>query len=236
MFKILVIIALFLIIIYILYTLFFRIDYSKRISKAWGLWSNREPYGIYEKHNRIEETLNPDMDRVIVGPNEVELYLDPELLKLYNSAPIPVMKSDILRLGVIYNRGGWYCDMDVKPLIPWTKIIKNYDIILFSEDDNKQYWGCPKEDTTHTLRIAYDLFYIKAKHPFISHVIKILKSRCQTNEFLKSKNACDIMYYTGPDMFTTAYHTYPKKNEIYIYFQQDYKNILEWGKKGDWGL
>ena len=37
-------------------------------------------------------------------------------------------------------------------------------------------------------------------------------------------------------MFTTAYRTYPKKNEIYIYFQSDYKNILEWGKKGDWGI
>ena len=219
-----------------MYFKFFKIDYSKRISKVWGLWSNREPYDIYEKHNRIEETLNPDMDRVIVGPNEVELYLDSELLNLYNSVPIPVMKSDILRLGIIYNRGGWYCDMDVKPSVPWKKIMKNYDVILFSEEDNKEYWGCPKEDRTQTLRIAYDLFYAKAKDDFIKHVINTLKSRCREDGFLKTNNKCDIFYYTGPDMFTSAYHTYPKKERLYLYSENDQKNKFDYGKKGDYGL
>ena len=81
--MILIFIAIILLGIYI-YFKFIKIDYSKRISKVWLNWSNRNPYDIYEKHNRIEETLNPDMDRFIVGSNEAELYLDSELLKLYN--------------------------------------------------------------------------------------------------------------------------------------------------------
>ena len=79
-------------------------------------------------------------------------------------------------------------------------------------------------------------FTVPSLLPKSKQLIKILKSRCRSNEFLKPKTNCDIMYYTGPDMFTTAYHTYPKKNEIYVYSQSEYKNILDWGKKGDWGL
>ena len=48
-----------------IYLKFFKIDYSRRISKVWLNWSNRDPYDIYEKHNRIEESLNPNMDRLI---------------------------------------------------------------------------------------------------------------------------------------------------------------------------
>ena len=146
------------------------------------------------------------------------------------------MKSDILRLGVIYNRGGWYCDMDVKPLIPWKKFMKKNSVILFAEEDFKKYWPCPKEDKTNTLRIAYDVFYAKAKDDFIKHVIKTLKSRCKDDGFLKATTKCDIFYYTGPDMFTSAYHTYPKKGRIYIYIENDYKYKLNFGKKGDYGI
>jgi len=219
-----------------IYFKFFRIDYSRRISKVWGLWSHRDPYDIYEKHNKIEESLNPNMDRIIAGPNDIESYLDSELLQIYNLAPMPVMKSDILRLGIIYNRGGWYCDMDVKPLIPWKKFMKNYDVILFSEEDVKKHWPCQKEDKTQTLRIAYDLFYAKAKDDFIKHVIKTLKSRCKDEGFLKATTKCDIFYYTGPDMFTSAYHTYPNKERLYIYFENDMKGNLDFGKKGDYGI
>ena len=236
MFQYFIIFSILIILGIYMYFKFFKIDYSKRISKVWIPWSNREPYDIYKRHNKIEESLNPNMDRIIVGPNDIELYLDSELLDLYKSSPLPIMKSDILRLGVIYNRGGWYCDMDVKPLIPWTKLMKNYDVILFAEDDNKQYWPCPKEDKTQTLRIAYDVFYIKAKDEFIKHVIKTLKSRCKDDEFLKATTKCDIFYYTGPDMFTHAYHTYHNKESIYIYYENDVKSKFDFGKKSDYGI
>ena len=164
------------------------------------------------------------------------MYLDRELLNLFNKAPVPTMKCDILRIGIIYKRGGWYCDMDIKPLIPWKNFMKNYDVILFSENDVKKHWLCPKEDTTQTLRIHYDLFYAKAKDDFIKHVINTLKSRGREDGFLKTNNKCDIFYYTGPDMFTSAYHTYPKKERLYVYSENDQKNKFDYGKKGDYGL
>ena len=54
--------------------------------------------------------------------------------------------------------------------------------------------------------------------------------------FLKTNTKCDIFYYTGPDMFTHAYHTYPKKERLYIHYENNYKSKLDYGKKGDYGL
>ena len=233
----LLIIIIFLILIYIVCRIFskkdfFKIDYSNRISKIWISWSNRPLYSTYKKHNAIEESLNPNMNRFIAGSEDIHTYLDSELLELYNKAPIKVMKADILRLGIIYKRGGWYCDMDVIPFVSWKNIMKNSDVILFSEDDVKISWPCYKENKKMTLRIAYDVFYAKANDDFIKHVINTLKYRCREKDFLSASTDCDIFYYTGPDMFTTAYHTYTNKERLFVYMKNDYKDKLNLGKMG----
>lgn len=59
---------------------------------------------------------------------------DQELYGLYQQIRIPAAKSDIIRLVLLYNYGGWYFDCDIKINTPLSSFDEN-EIILFKRDD-----------------------------------------------------------------------------------------------------
>lgn len=81
---------------------------------------------------KVEDTieryrqLNPDY--------EIRLHTDDsELLDIYRHnwdhyAPVPSMKSDLIRFSVLQKYGGWYFDIDCIPFVPLDIIIEEYQL------------------------------------------------------------------------------------------------------------
>lgn len=196
-------------------------------------------YGIYAQSHERDVCLNEGYDRVILGPQEVWAFLqDPELRSIYESAPCPVMKADIIRIAALYERGGWYIDMDVLLRCSLEEIrarSPQIPVILFAEEDNKTRWPCPRENRNMKLRIAYDVFFVsKPRDSYLQHAINVLKSRCNQKQFASARNFCGIMFYTGPDMWTTAYHTYPDQGRCRVHSTRVGAELLDFVKAGSW--
>lgn len=70
------------------------------------------------------QALNPDWDVRLHG----EEALAPEYADLYNRIGDRCSRSDLLRLSVLRQEGGWYIDSDFVPLLPLDSLYDEHDI------------------------------------------------------------------------------------------------------------
>ena len=228
-------------------------DLSSQVTKVWGLWSDEAPAGKYACNHGCEMRLNPDADREVVNRTAVDRLFqqlgDDELRRLYDRAPVPVMRSDIVRIAALTLRGGWYADLDVQPRRPWREL-NRASAVFFTEQENKSRWACgPKEDRRFAQRIAFEVFFVdRPRHPFLAHVVRVLKERAkrrartrERSTFESAWSECDIFYFTGPDMFTAAYHGWalsgrgPNRGSVHRYTEQETNDLIDLGKVGAYG-
>ena len=70
-------------------------------------------------------------------------------------------KSDLLRYCLLYKLGGIYLDIDLKPLVPFRQIIKNYDFVTQLSDEINN-------------SVVNGFIYTKKNNPWIFAEIKFL--------------------------------------------------------------
>ena len=178
--------------------------------------------------NVIQHNSNYISQHKIITPSDIESFLDddifPELSDLYFIIPHWVIKTDLVRLLMIYLYGGFYFDSDCFIQKPINAHSKNDNVVLFVE------WVCP----VHTLgprecknpdnqtRIANYCFGCNTKqHPFFKEVIEECISRLKQIfiiENITNPNQQDILWVCGPDVITSVYHR-SKHNytDIFLY-------------------
>jgi hypothetical protein len=121
----------------------------------------------------------------------------------------PVMRSDILRLLVVYDRGGLYCDHDAR----WGKsqMPLDHDFVVFTEyvhtdeavrknmESTREHRGDSPE---YNVRIGNYAFYSRRPH---SQILARCLDRVQERMSLNAGaplSAYGVLYSTGPDAMT----------------------------------
>lgn len=138
---------------------------------------------------------NPGYQHVLMDDEEcresVRSLGDSELLEIYDRLPIPVMKADLWRYAIIYDKGGVYSDIDTTcraPLDSWLPGDINFAVMNEGGEQFCQW-----------------TFAATARHPAMERVVRLLVERCR-GPITMHEHA--IHHYTGPSMFTTAMRAY----------------------------
>ena len=163
----------------------------------------------------------------IVTPNIIEPFINnaefPNLLNLYLLIPHWVVKSDLIRLLIIYFNGGMYSDADCFIQKPFNNHVDNHNIILFTERTcNLSDLGSREcKNPENALRVANFCFGSKTtRHPFFKEVIDECINRLTQLLLIEQKkkfNNNDVLWVCGPDVITTIYHKSKKNyNDIYL--------------------
>lgn len=164
----------------------------------------------------------------IVTPNIIEPFINndifPGLLKLYLLIPHWVVKSDLIRLLIIYFNGGLYSDADCFIKKQFNNDTDNHNIFLFTERIcNLSDLGSREcKNPENVLRVANYFFGSKTKrHPFLKEVIDECINRLTQLLLIEQKKIFDnndILWSCGPDVITTIYHKSKQKyNDIRLH-------------------
>ena len=186
--------------------------------------NERKKFDLYNKNVILNNFKYTKAKINLITPKNVEKILEnnknefPDLLFLYKLIPKWIIKTDLIRLLVIYENGGIYSDVDCfinKNLN--TKLNKGSKVLLFCEKIVKNLNNLGKREikkNEHRLRISNYFFVSKIKkHPFFKKVIdECLKRLKQIFIIEKIKNISqnDILWVCGPDVITTVYHSVKK--------------------------
>jgi mannosyltransferase OCH1-like enzyme len=121
----------------------------------------------------------------------VEQYYGLDMLKLMKSFKVPVMKSDLWRILVIYEFGGIYSDIDTEPVEPldnWIDLSKNFIVGI--------------ENGLHYTQWT---FMAKRKSPIVKSILDVILERCENIDYSKKDF---VHYYTANDAFTEGIRRY----------------------------
>jgi mannosyltransferase OCH1-like enzyme len=191
----------------------------------WFLWGfSNGPNTITGKLFRNTITMhnfNNTESICILNKNECDLIIHKyKANKIYINYKLPIQKCDYFRYFLMYTKGGFYSDFDVVSNVCFKNLCSMYphgQIFLCTEcvltdaevESTKNYKirnGVPEL----TVRVgSYWFGSLNPKHKFWKSVLKL----CDKRSSLEIQDPYDVIYTTGPDMLTTAYHDYIQKND-----------------------
>jgi len=158
----------------------------------------------------------------------VEPLLDmhPDWKTVWPKMPRTVMKSDVARYLVAYERGGTYADYDVRGRSP-PPVKEGTSLVLQVEQTLERWQVSPRSATgreKHYLqRIAQYYFSVEPKHPFFEKVLAESLKRVSglLEEGHKDWSDKWVLWSTGPDIITTVYHDEFENDPSVVLVPQD---------------
>lgn len=125
-------------------------------------------------------------------PSSVRFWVDQDCLELIKELKISnswpeAMKVDLLRVAVISNYGGWYCDADTFPHL--AKLVEHQSAFFVREEGR---------------RFCNGIFFAPQNHPFMTYwESEVIKS---INEMWPHENL--LPFVSGPHALSRAIYTY----------------------------
>jgi len=135
----------------------------------------------------------------------------PRIYEAYLKCPLPVMKADLWRYCIIYERGGIYADADTICLINPNYLINhhtNYNLVFALEGK----YGLPH-------LFCQWWFAAPKKSPILSIIINNIVNKILSTNFDTITDIDFIHKITGPTIFTESIEQYLQMNNI-----PNYKN------------
>jgi len=154
------------------------------------------------------------------------LDLHPGWKSVWAKMPRTVMKSDVARYLVAYEKGGTYADYDVRGRSP-PPVKEGTSLVLQVEQTLERWQVSPRSATgreKHYLqRIAQYYFSVEPKHPFFE---KVLAESLKRVSGLLEEGHTDwsdkwVLWSTGPDIITTVYHDEFENDPSVVLVPQD---------------
>jgi len=194
---------------------------------------------IKYKNNAITWIINnKDWKYILWNSSMIDIFLYtyyPNLLPIYKSFNLMILKIDFIKYVILYHYGGIYCDIDtiaLKSINPLIKYYNNSNIILTKVPPfNKLERAC----LDITLNIDKDMKYLNngiiisnKHHPFWLDIIhNISKTKDTYPDFLHSAN---VFNRTGPLMLMNTYKNH-KYDDIalakYVFLEPCYGYDLQ---------
>ncbi len=133
----------------------------------------------------------------------------PELLELYDFYPRPVQQADFFRVVAVYELGGFYLDLDVHLFSPLDELRRGGLVLTeewrMSEDIFRARHQREPADTRELFQIGNYGFGAAKGHWFLAEVIEEMIRRAEVVN-ASTCTADDVLFSTGPDVFSTVYH------------------------------
>lgn len=160
------------------------------------IWQTyKDPYDSLQPymHDAINtwKNLNPEYEYRYMDDAEASVfilkYYGQDMLNLFNSFPVGVMRGDLWRYLIIHTFGGVYADLDTichKPISTWMK--DDYDMIV-----------CPE----HDLHYCQWAFAASPGNEVIKSVIDLIIERSKNIDYTKPHF---VHYYTGPGVWSAG--------------------------------
>jgi hypothetical protein len=214
---------------------------------VYKIWLENDGNLMPPKYMRYLHKRKPLGSRVVLWSSQLETM---ELVAKYQERfPVindlfwarntsPVMRSDILRLLVIYDRGGMYSDHDTH----WQRkrLNLNYDLIVWTEfahnnEDVRKNMAITREHRGETpeynVRIGNYVFWSRAPHsPVIERCLERVQKRMQKNADAPL-SIYGVLYTTGPDAMTdTIVEGLPDPATLQPFEKCEFANT-EWADK-----
>jgi mannosyltransferase OCH1-like enzyme len=156
--------------------------------------------------------INPDLHFVIYDTEQSNAFMrsyykDHEILKIYEKSLAGPLKADIFRYCILYQYGGFYCDINKALTRPFSSFIQESDTAVISYETN--YVAIPPDADVYK-EIRYpDKYVLQCVFGFQkNHIIlqKMIENICTYYPFFAGqkfpKAKPPILSFTGPGMFT----------------------------------
>lgn len=179
------------------------------------------PKTLYKSVSRFRD-LNPDINFFLFDSKAAEEYLkhwkyDSFFYKLYKESCFGPMKADIFRYCILYDRGGYYCDINKGCSSPLRKLHRSSDTALLSFEKNI----CLIPYDTSSVYIKYPnnkfcqwLFGFTPQHKILEMMLDDIKHNYLYFKDISFENPKEaILNYTGPDRFTYIVRQYLKNRD-----------------------
>jgi mannosyltransferase OCH1-like enzyme len=172
-----------------------------------------------------------------------EYWNNHEIYKVYNRANIPIIKADIFRYCILFDRGGFYIDVNKKYPRPFKDLIESdTDFLFFYDSSYKNLMSDlpPKVffDRLENpfINIFNGFFGIKKNHEILKNMIEYMIQNYplyRKKVFANPKSAVGV--FSGPWAFTKIIYNYYNNSEIQDKFSVASINSnspSEWYMKG----
>jgi len=164
-------------------------------------------------------------------------------LRLFESYAHSIQKCDVARYILMLYSGGTYTDLD-------TENNQKILAVLNNHPEGKVFLGVERVIPTpyaaamaahkirngteeHPVRVANYWMMSAPGHPFWLHVLQMAEERAS----LPVSQNYDVLYTTGPDLLTEAYHTYrqeDKNHEVVLLGKSEFLELLNHRSDGFW--
>lgn len=232
---------------------------SKFPAYIWQTWKHSPASGEFDENLRPLEASwterHPGFIHEVVTDEAAYrlvkyLYASvPEVIEVYDSLPLPVLKADYFRYVILLARGGIYSDIDTRALKSATEWLPaDFDrstvgLVVGIEADasDRKDWA-----EWYSRQIQFCQWTIQAKpgHPVLRDLVATITEdalRMKRKGFLKaSKMDKSVVEFTGPAVFTDAIFSYFNNESFFDYSARlnnisssDFNGITSHKKVGD---
>lgn len=214
-------------------------EIPKIIHMNWGLWDDG---GLPERAQKLLDEWKlalPEHKFIIWDKKKSYNFILEEFpiwVPIWNSCTRKVMLSDLLRTLVVYRYGGMYRDIDLVNKVDIKSVWEKRGTVLFTETIMGQAEadlvgvnepirrGKPEE----LVRVANYAFASAPFEPFLYFLLHEMRIRFD----LPVKNDYDILYITGPALWSTIYDTH--KSCATLIDLENSHNMIEHLAFGTW--
>jgi hypothetical protein len=216
---------------------------ERTLCHVFGLWDplDKMPNNMVQLRE-VARKACPDFRCHLYDPTALTMVIGEERMREIEEVVSQrrVAIADIVRYYLMWLKGGFYLDLDVRVRRDLASIVdacvsNNVRAALFTEhDDCNPSWMGEREDKKHTKRLYNCMFWSQPGHPMWKDCIDLSLSRCRmlsaSNHVLSDT---DILWATGPDVITTVWHT-RKDEDVRVYNYKDSVDVLQHTCAGTW--
>jgi hypothetical protein len=223
------------------------------------LWDRSYPVTLRSTINKLHRSASL-LEPVLYTSGEVLEILEkyPEYRETYHNFPRKIMRADMARLLILYDHGGWYFDLDIKPaqnsMDDFIRVYEHRDAVVFIEgvvrgDSRKRdpdYDGYPsirKEGHERGFEpleepevwIGNCFMGAKPGQGIIRDMLDEIVKRSIIDTEKHEDRGYNVLYLTGPNCITTAFHNNRDRYEnIAVVEKEESERYFRHKMSGTW--
>jgi len=206
----------------------------------FGLWDNEMPdiMKLIQKHNA---QMCPTFEFALFDKTDIRREMGNAIWDtLDTNVKRKVVLADIARYYLMWKKGGFYLDTDVRVNRDLQGIV-NYcnetgkHVLLFTEHDRADPMRMgPRENKAHTHRIYNCMFWSKPNEVFWKQCYDLAMARVDSLKNVEVWTDIDILWASGPDVVTTVFHSTQDKTQIQTIDYKNTQTLLTHLQTGTW--
>ncbi|MEO6080244.1 MAG: glycosyltransferase [Steroidobacteraceae bacterium] len=140
-------------------------------------------------------------------------YAGHPIREIFRNSCFGPMKVDIWRYCILFERGGWYCDINKSALVPLRELVSANTSGIISYERNNFRAGLEEQGSTeiqHAGKVVSNwIFGFERGHPLLAQVIDgiVAKYRSYKGRVVEDPKK-EILRFTGPEHLTQCVHEY----------------------------